>query len=410
MRTKRETQSANNANQGIHRGIRCFFRRARRSPFLVQWAEYVPAEAGGLRRRVKTEAFATADARDRRAAELAQQKREGRLHTANRRETDEWRAFQIATEGADWRDVVAGWRTWRQTSGRQETCPSVAERVAHYLGHAEKLRARGELAADTLRQKKHKLSLLSAAFAGRRLDALSAAELEKWIELNGWTAAPTFNNVRKIVRAFLSAAVAERVLPNNVCDQIKPRADSAEHIGVLTVAETARLFGAALAKANRPRFLCMVPRLALEAFAGLRFSSACRIASEDLRRTDRGVLLPAAKLKTKRRHYIEGLPENIWTWIALESPATWALDARQYLELKCDLFARAGVPHPHNALRHGFASYHVAAFKNPGLTAALLCHRNQQKLWAHYRGNVREADAAVYWSITPQTARRIAAK
>ena len=61
----------------------------------------------------------------------------------------------------------------------------------------------------------------------------------------------------------------------------------------------------------------------------------------------------------------------------------------------------AKVPHPHNALRHSFASHHVAAFKKPGLTAFLLCHGSEKKLWSNYKGNATEAEGKRWWEITP---------
>jgi integrase len=55
--------------------------------------------------------------------------------------------------------------------------------------------------------------------------------------------------------------------------------------------------------------------MALEAFGGLRFSSALRIAPGDINVADKSIILPAAKHKTGRRHVLEGLPENLWEWI-----------------------------------------------------------------------------------------------
>jgi hypothetical protein len=72
------------------------------------------------------------------------------------------------------------------------------------------------------------------------------------------------------------------------------------------------------------------------------------------------------------------------------------------------IFTDAKVPHPHNCLRHSFCTYHVAAFKNPGLTATILCHRNQGMLWARYNGNATQDQGKRYWTITPETASTLA--
>jgi hypothetical protein len=35
----------------------------------------------------------------------------------------------------------------------------------------------------------------------------------------------------------------------------------------------------------------------------------------DVNFADKGITLPAAKLKIRKRHYIDGLPENLWPWL-----------------------------------------------------------------------------------------------
>jgi len=61
----------------------------------------------------------------------------------------------------------------------------------------------------------------------------------------------------------------------------------------------------------------------------------------------------------------------------------------------------AGIEWKKNAMRHSFASYHLAAFKNPAATAMELGHMNSAITYAHYRELVKPADAARYFSIQP---------
>jgi hypothetical protein len=74
---------------------------------------------------------------------------------------------------------------------------------------------------------------------------------------------------------------------------------------------------------------------------------------------------------------------------------------RQYLEAKTAAFVRADVPHPHNCLRHGFASYHVAAFNDPSKTSVILCHKSPKMLWDTYKGMAKQPDGLAYFKITP---------
>jgi integrase len=52
-------------------------------------------------------------------------------------------------------------------------------------------------------------------------------------------------------------------------------------------------------------------------------------------------------------------------------------------------------------LRHSFASYHLAHFKNAAELALEMGHTNQQMIFDHYRQLVRPKEAARYWRICP---------
>ena len=48
---------------------------------------------------------------------------------------------------------------------------------------------------------------------------------------------------------------------------------------------------------------------------------------------------------------------------------------------------------PQNALRHGFASYHLAQFNNAGALALELGHTNSNLVFQHYRQLVKPKEA-----------------
>jgi hypothetical protein len=134
-----------------------------------------------------------------------------------------------------------------------------------------------------------------------------------------------------------------------------------------------------------------------------------RLEKSDVNVSDRGILLPAKKLKTGmrtgRRHYIDGLPDNLWDWMKLAQDRTWALSERQYMRHKSNLFTDAAIPHPKNCLRHSACTYHVAAFKDPGKTATMLCHTDQSMLWSTYNGRATQTSGLAYFAITPESCR-----
>lgn len=365
-------------------GVRTFEDHKKPSAFGVQW------RVDGKR---KTEFFSNESDRDRRATALRKERRSNTLALVPARdELNEWHAFKSAIGGADWRDVVAAW----QREGGKEKLITVGEIVQRYLAEQDKRLAVGSLAKVTHKKNCPKAKAFEADFGTYPAADVEASEIEEWIDDLGFEAAETFNTYRKIVHSIFECAKKE--CPYNPVSDVKSRDDKGE-IEILTVEETEQLLKYALAN-----YRDLVPRLALECFAGLRFSSAHRIVKGDINFDDKGILLPAHRIKTGRRHYIDGLPENLWEWLALETPATWSMTSRTCRRLKSECFKKAKVRHPNNVLRHSFCTYHVAAFKDSGRTATILCHRNQGMLWAHYNGAAKQADGVRYFKLRPAVA------
>jgi integrase len=181
-----------------------------------------------------------------------------------------------------------------------------------------------------------------------------------------------------------------------------PKDEPAGEVSVLSAADTAKLF-----EANKDRRVAVY--MALEAFAGLRFSSAFRLDRSDINLEEKTILLPAAKHKTGRRYLLENLPENVWAWIKnaslIKDPnwvrRPWCMGRVLYDREKNEAFKRAGVPRSPNILRHSFCSYHVAKHQDAAKTALLMQHANQAMIYRHYRGVASQADAEKYFGIVP---------
>jgi integrase len=56
---------------------------------------------------------------------------------------------------------------------------------------------------------------------------------------------------------------------------------------------------------------------------------------------------------------------------------------------------------PHNALRHSFASYNLAAFQNGAALAGEMGHGSTKMIFEHYRALVTPKKGKAFWSILP---------
>jgi len=413
MRTKRKPESKPNANRGSTRGVRLLAARLDRdNPYGVQWPEKVWDEAQKkLVRKVKTLFFPTAEARETKAAELRDARRSRMVvASVDRTEMDDYRAFKQAIGDTPWQDVVAGWRSRQIETGTRPCTMTVETAATAYLANAKALFKQGKISKDYLRHMETKIgTLFVGQFGDLKLDKVTTTDIVTWLDdIDNIESEWTFDCYKTHVQSFYSYFLkAENpIIRDNPAKRIKDRSDGIGEVKIISPEQVAQLFWTALNHTNadgKKVFMPAVGRLAMEAFIGLRFSSGCRLEKKDINREDKGVTLPKKKLKTKRRHYIDGLPEQIWDWYDITPDECWDLTARQYLELKSGLFTAARVPHPHNCLRHSFATYHVAALKNPGRTATILCHRDQDELYDHYKGNATEAQGKLYQTITPST-------
>jgi integrase len=351
-------------------------RHDRPQPYRIQYRELG---------QTLSESFATPEEREKRVAKLRRERRRGQNRTLTPDEVSEWQAFKTAIGDTPWQDVVTSWRSGGVTKGS----PLVGVAALSYLEAIKPT-----MAADTMRHKKQKVNLFATAFDGKQLHEITPDDIDTWLDDLGFDNNNTVDSYRRVIHAFY--AHFRKQCPINPVSSVDSRSEEKDVITKLDVEDTQRLF--AYAQQHAPEVL---GRLAFEAFAGVRFASAYRLEKADINFDDKGVLLPKHKLKTKRRHYIDGLPENIWPWLALTNDACWALSPAEYMHAKSQLFEKAKVPHPHNVMRHSFATYHVAAFKDAGKTAGILCHRNQKMLWDHYRGNATEAQGKAYFAIVP---------
>jgi len=364
-------------------GIRYSFRPERQSaPYFLHWRENGQRHAA---------AYASEQARETAAKALAEKRAEhGRdVLSFDPREWRIWLAFRKAIGDADPLQVAHEWLVTRKEIAATASM-TIREASDRYL----KAREADGITKATLTHAKMDMGRFVARFGDKTL-SLTPDDIRTWLTFLPYSEVTKRNHYKR-VSAFYVWARMERLITANPCDSVRSPARDADDISVLSLEDTRKLFRAA--KKFCPEACA---RLALEAFAGLRFSSAARLVKADINFSDEGITLPAAKLKTRKRHYIDGLPENLWKWLRKAPESAWILTERQYLKAKGDVFRLAGVKNPGNVLRHSFCSYHVAAHRDAARTAVILCHASPRTLYQHYKGRATSTDAVRYFSVCP---------
>jgi integrase len=182
---------------------------------------------------------------------------------------------------------------------------------------------------------------------------------------------------------------------NNPAEKAAKVKEPHTKIRTLTVNEAARLLESATPD--------VLPYLAIGLFAGLRSSEIERLHWRGID-FERGLIkVDAKKSRNTTLPRLVTIQPNLREWLIsfrkLGRNVTPENGFRQSFE---QARAAAGiVDWPYNALRHSFASYHLAHFKNAASTALELGQNDSRITFAHYRELVKPKDAERYWNIKP---------
>ena len=243
-------------------------------------------------------------------------------------------------------------------------------------------------------------SVLVASFSTREVDA--------W--LAGLACGPQSRvNYRRAIHNFFAFCEARGYCAGNPVTRASKAKVPPGEIGILTPAQAEALlteFRSAKPECSEDSIRSpnrILPAVAIGLFAGLRVSEIMRLdwSSVDL---SRGLIEVAArKSKTAQRRLVTVSP-NLRAWLEplARGAGPVAPQAGTYRRQLARARRAAGIePWPRNALRHSFASYHLALHRNAAETALQLGHSESRTLFAHYRELVKPDDAKAFWQIFP---------
>jgi integrase len=237
---------------------------------------------------------------------------------------------------------------------------------------------------------KLRVGRFSGDFGDRIVSTINTAEIDEWlVRLN--LAPVTRNTFRRDLRTFFSFCGTRRYCLDNPVAKTRKAKEVDGEIRILSVDQTGRLLEAA-DNASLPYF-------AIGAFAGLRPSELHRLHWEEIHWEPKLIEVKTSKSKTARRRFIKLRP-NLGKWLRpyRKHHGPVSPQGLRNLELETRRLAKI-TDWPPNALRHSFASYHLAHFKNAAELALEMGHTNQQMIFTRYRELVTPKEGARYWNI-----------
>ncbi len=153
----------------------------------------------------------------------------------------------------------------------------------------------------------------------------------------------------------------------------------------------------------------MVPALAIGFFGGVRTNELRQLDWTNINTAEKRITIPATIAKRRSVRHID-MSDNLLAWLAPYTrhagPVSPADTEWRYRFDRARKDAK--IAHwPHNAMRHSFATYHLADCEDAAKTALQLGHRDTDLLFRHYRGLTTREDAAKFWSILPEGKRGV---
>lgn len=241
-------------------------------------------------------------------------------------------------------------------------------------------------------------------FGGRHLADIQTDELEHWIDQMR-TGPVNKRNIRRDMRMFLAWVGNRLRLPWNPIAAMRKPPKHRSPVAIYSVDEAARL----LAASHELKFLefyalALFSGVRVEEITGRRYDEWRRLPWSAINVEQSEILLDSRIAKTEVARPIR-IHEPLTAWLPLLSATTGYVvtqTRRLVRALREKVHERAGVAWRRNALRHTYASYHAAHHRQPGELRMQLGHDIEDVLWRHYITTVSRAEAARYWSLTPE--------
>ena len=269
-------------------------------------------------------------------------------------------------------------------------------------------RARKNRSAKHLDSLRRIFNRFGEAFPTARLADITPDEIEGWLE--GLGVGPvTFNSYRTLIHSLFGFAAQKKFCVENPVKSVDSMTVKLEEVGILTTTQLWNLIELSEADVRAT--------IVLGAFAGIRPEEIVRLTWDEVRLERGHITITAAKSKTAQHRYVKILPcLEAWLRPLIDTGSIQRDNFRRRYDETRRLagFALRGnrrrrhdedeglMPWPHDALRHSFASYHLAKFQNAPALALEMGHQSNALIFTNYRRRVTEEEAKTYFDLVPQ--------
>jgi integrase len=285
---------------------------------------------------------------------------------------------------------------------------TIADATAHFVAHleaSEKSCTAVQLVSELVTAKERdgaskrhvsdlrsRLNIFAQKFDGQPVATITGAEIDDW--LRSLPVSPvTRNHYRRLIVLAFNFAMRRGYAIQNPAKETAKAKERGGKIGIFTIPQAARLLEAAPPD--------VLPYIAIGLFAGLRRAEIERLDWREIDFESGLIEIKAEKSKTAQRRFAT-LQPNLREWLLAVRKHRGPVTSETFRQSFDQARKAANITRwSDNGLRHSFASYHLAHFKNAAMTALELGHHNSRITFAHYRELVRPTEAARYWSIMP---------
>ena len=268
-----------------------------------------------------------------------------------------------------------------------------------FLEHVEDQK-RKDLRPNSIRHTRTKLKRFVDCYAERAITEITFRDIEKWIDAQVTVSSVTRRGYITYLSGLFSFAEKREYVQVNPTKRVtKPKIQrTTPHY--MSAADVKKFLAAVLAE--RPT---MIPKLALGFFAGIRVEEIDGLDWSNVNLADLQIRIPGEVAKTGRPRLSE-ISDNLYEWLRPHAQLAGPIGqkAKCFGAHKRRIAAVADVEFPNNAMRHTFATMHLAMYQNAPKTAHALGHEGSTTLlYRNYAGVATTEEAVEYWKLTPET-------